>query len=296
VDQFPAVHGYLSFSFGNAGLAGSSVLELRHFLVARKEMRMMLSGWLGECGRIIGTTIVLTTLYLILQQAWLAVPALVSGVAFLERPSAAELERETNQVAAASQTALQATPAGVRRDVWQLGFHLGYVSQLVGSYAMSAEKVQAAARQFTEPILLQANTLSLGLGLGQVTALPTRTVDDFVRLTDRIEADETGLAEHITRVYSPHHRHLFLLGMHLGTEAARIESSNGSLSLPPRPRIRRHATLAGVPPAVWEPLAAPPGYREQPTEVLARYRNGLAALVASLSSATPGRPSERAGR
>jgi hypothetical protein len=74
--------------------------------------------------------------------------------------------------------------------------------------------------------------------------------------------------------------------MHLGTEAARIQWSGGSLSLPPRAQIRRHATLAGIPPAIWEPLAAAPGYREQPGEVLARYRDGLTALVATLSSAT----------
>ena len=121
-----------------------------------------------------------------------------------------------------------------------------------------------------------------------VTPLVTRTLDDFARLTDRIEADETGLAEHINRAFSPYHRHLFLLGMHLGTEAARIQSSGGSLSLPPRAQIRRHATLAGIPPVLWEPLAAAPRYGEQPGEVLARYRNDLTALAANLSPATHG--------
>ena len=113
---------------------------------------------------------------------------------------------------------------------------------------------------------------SLGgcLGLAPVTFLVTRTLDDFARLTQRIEADETGLAERVTVAFSRHHRHLFLLGMHLGTEAARIQWSGGSLSLPPCVQIRRHATLAGIPPAIWEPLAAAPGYREQPAEVLAR--------------------------
>jgi hypothetical protein len=78
-----------------------------------------------------------------------------------------------------------------------------------------------------------------------------------------------------------------LLGMHLGAEAARIQGSGGKISLPPRAQIRLHATLSGIPPAIWEPLAAAPGYREQPSEIVARYRDGLGALVASLSAAPP---------
>jgi hypothetical protein len=246
---------------------------------------LMLSHRIGQRGRIIGITIVITTLYLLLQQVWLGMTGLLSGHSFLERPSAAELEQEAKAVAEASKNALQNAPASSRPNVLQLGFYLGFVSQVVGSYAMSAEAVQAQARQLTEPSLLEANRLSQILGLGPVTPLTTRTLDDFARLTNRIEADETGLAKRITRTYSPYHYHLFLLGMHLGTEAARIQGTAGSLSLPPRAQIRLHATLTGIPPMIWEPLAAPPGYREQPGEVVARYSNGLKALVASLSSA-----------
>jgi hypothetical protein len=245
----------------------------------------MILSRIGERGRIIGITIVITILYLLLQQVWLGVADLVSGHTFLERPGAAELEQKAKEVAMQSENALRSTPAGTRQNIVQLGFYLGFVSQVVGSFAMSAEAVQAQARQLTEPSLLEANRLSQILGLGPVNALTTRTLDDFARLTNRIEADETGLAGRITRTYSPHHYHLFLLGMHLGTEAARIQGTAGSLSLPPRAQIRLHATLTGIPPAIWEPLAAAPGYREQPSEVVARYRNGLTALLASLSPA-----------
>jgi hypothetical protein len=242
---------------------------------------------IGERGRIIGITIVITVLYLLLQQVWLGMTGLLSGKSFLERPTAAELEQEAKRVAEASKAALQTAPASSRHDIWHLGFHLGYVSEFVGSYAMSAEEVQVKARQLTEPVLVEANRLAESLGLGSVSPLVTQTLDDFGRLTNRIEADETQLAERINRAYSPHHRHLFLLGMHLGAEAARIQGSGGKISLPPRAQIRRHATLTGIPPAIWEPLAAPPGYREQPSEVVTRYRNGLGALVASLSAAPP---------
>ena len=238
----------------------------------------------GERGRIIGITIVITVLYLLLQHVWLAMAGLLSGQSFLERPSAAELQEQAKKVAEASKDALRTTPASSRHDIWHLGFHLGYVSEFVGSYAMSAEEVQAKARQLTEPVLKEANRLAQTLGLGSVSPFVTQTLDDFGRLTDRIEADETRLGERIARAYSPLHRHLFLLGMHLGAEAARIQGSGGKISLPPRAQIRLHATLTGIPPAIWEPLAAPPGYREQPGEVVARYRNGLGALVASLSA------------
>jgi len=153
---------------------------------------------------------------------------------------------------------------------------------------MSAEDVQAKARQLTEPMLREADGVAQTFGLGRVSPLVIRTLDDFARLTDRIESDETGLAERITRAFSPLHRHLFLLGMHLGTEAARIQNSGGSLSLPPRAQIRHHATVAGIPPALWEPLAAAPRRGEQPGEMLARYRDGLTALVATLSPPTFG--------
>jgi hypothetical protein len=242
---------------------------------------------LGENGRIIGITIVLTTLYLLLQQIWLQLPTLLTGSHFFERPSAAELRREAEEVAQASRKTLQSAPPSARHDIWQLGFHLGYASEFVGSYAMSAADVQAKARQLTEPVLVEANRLSQVLGLGPVNPLVTRTLDDFARITQRIEADETGLAKRISETLSPYHHHLFLLGMHLGTEAARIVGSNGSLSLPPRTQIRRHATVIGIPPALWEPLATAPRPGEQPGEVLARYRNGLTTLGASLSAPSP---------
>ncbi|MGH7927397.1 MAG: hypothetical protein ACREQV_06355 [Candidatus Binatia bacterium] len=78
---------------------------------------------------------------------------------------------------------MQTAPAGSRHDIWQLGFYLGYVSQFVGLYAMSAENVQAKARQLAEPILFQANSLSQGLG--HVAPLSTRTLDDFAPLVTR---------------------------------------------------------------------------------------------------------------
>ena len=92
---------------------------------------------------------------------------------------------------------------------------------------MSAEDVQAKARRAAEPVLHEANSLAQTLGLGPVTPLATRTLDDFARLTQRIEADETELGERITHELSSHHHHLFLLGMH---PAPKQRASNGAVA------------------------------------------------------------------
>jgi hypothetical protein len=244
----------------------------------------MLSSRVVEYGRIFGVTAVVAALYIALQQVWLALPALLPVTTIAERPTAAELAKETREVALASERVLRSAPMTARQDVWQLGFFLGQASQFLGSFAMSAPDVQEKAARIAEPLLRHANELSTTLGLGAMTPLPVRTLDDFTRLTERIEADELGFAARIAGAYSRHHRHLFLLGMHLGTESARIEGSNGSLSLPPRAQIRRHATVTGIPPQLWEPLTATPGIREQPAEVLARYRNGVNALATALAA------------
>ena len=90
-----------------------------------------------------------------------------------------------------------------------------------------------------------------------------------------------ALAGRFERQLSLHHRHLYLLGMHLGTESARVETTAGGIASPETLLIRRHATAAGIAPGLWKPLASPPGL-ETPAQIVARYRAGLAALDASL--------------
>ena len=94
---------------------------------------------------------------------------------------------------------------------------------------------------------------------------------------------------------SPLHRHLYLLGVHLGGEASRIEDSGGKFSLPPASLIGRHATLAGVPAALWQPLAAEPK-DEPPQQVLQRYRAALQALADELARRDAADRASRGGR
>ena len=115
------------------------------------------------------------------------------------------------------------------------------------------------------------------LGLGSITMLPMRTLDDFHQLPERIESDETGVAERVGSQLSPRHKHLFLLAMHVGAEWARVRGSEGELLAPDRDRIGRHATLAGIPPGLWEPLATRPSSSGGEL-VMADYRKAIDTL------------------
>jgi hypothetical protein len=146
---------------------------------------------------------------------------------------------------------------------------------------MSSPEVQAAARQRAAPHLAVARQQGLWLGLGEVDALPVRSLREFTDLGARYEADENGLAARVEQQLSPLHRHLYLLGAQVGAEMARVDDSGGRFALPPATPIRRHAVLAGIDGAVWQPLIAEPR-DEAPTHVVQRYRRAVDALAAEL--------------
>ncbi len=190
--------------------------------------------------------------------------------------------KKPNEVAAASRDALQRLPPGHRMATLRLGYELGTISQLVGSYAMSPPEVQAAARQRAAPRLAAAQQQAQLLGLGEVAALPVRSLREFTELAARYEADESGLAARVEQQLSPLHRHLYLLGVMVGGEAARVEDSGGRFALPPATPIRRHAVLAGIAAPVWQPLIVEPR-DETPEQVLQRYRRAVDALAAEVA-------------
>jgi hypothetical protein len=164
----------------------------------------------------------------------------------------------------------------------RLGYALGYTSQLLGGYAMSPPAVQAAARHRAEPMLAAARQQATALGLGEVQALPVRSLREFTELGARYEADENGLAARVEQQLSPLHRHLVLLGAQVGGEMARVDDSGGQYALPPATPIRRHAVLAGIAAAVWQPLIVEPR-DETPAQVVQRYRHAVDALAAEVA-------------
>lgn len=241
-----------------------------------------------ETWRVLAYTLVIALAFIALGRLQLALfsasgtETLLQQIGLLDRNPEAKLRAQAAEVAAASREALQRLPAGHRLSTLRLGYELGYTSEWVGSFAMSQAQVQAQARAVGEPHLALARELAAQLGLAEVSALPVRTLKEFTELNQRYENDEDGLAARVQARLSPLHRHLFLLGAQLGCEAARVEGSGGKNALPPASLIRRHATLAGIDAALWQPLTLAP-HDETPAQVLARYRAALNALAAGLA-------------
>lgn len=207
----------------------------------------------------------------------LASTGLFEHAGLLEIEPDAELRGQAVAVAEASKDAIARLPAGHRLAALQMGYQIGYASALTGSVAMSSQDLQQKVRWLAGRHVEVARQMAGQLGIEPEAPLTTTTLQQFTTMTSRIEDDEAGSAGRIERQLSPLHRHLFLLGAHLGTEHARIETTGGQLTSPPARLIRRHATLAGIDIALWRPLAiAPAG--ETPQQVVERYRAALAGL------------------
>jgi len=250
-------------------------------------MSMLSMRW-GETWRVLAYTAAIAMAFVLLGRLEMA---LFSGFGVENRLALpgggvaredAALAREAEAIALQSRAALERVP-GRRLAAFRIGYDLGYASSILGSFSMSAPAVQAKVRPIGERHLAIARELTAALGLGEVGVLAARTPKEYVALTERFEADENGLAARIEGRLSPAHRQLYLLGAQVGNEAATVESSGGAMLQPPVTLIRRHATLAGVAPDLWLPLALQPR-GETPAQALARYHSALDALVADLSA------------
>ena len=116
--------------------------------------------------------------------------------------------------------------------------------------------------------------------------LRVSNADEFGRVPTRLDADELGLAARLEAATSRRHRHLLLLGVHVGVAAALADATAGELQNPLRDYIGRHATLAGVPPAAWEPVAREAS-GATPQEKLAAYQTALSGLEMAVAQLGP---------
>jgi len=230
--------------------------------------------------RFLAITLGITAMYMALDRLWLALTPM------LAQTFNAGQERKWNDeaagVARSSRDAERRLPASARLIAYRLGVEVGYCSNVLGSFAMSPPEIQVRAREAMEPRLSSARDLAHALGLEELPLVPVATVEQFGRISERIDADETGLATRLEAVTSRRHRHLFLLGMHVGVSAALADVMQGQMFSPVRTNIGHHATLAGVPAAAWEPVArAPEG--ATPQDRTAAYRAALAVLEKAVS-------------
>lgn len=205
----------------------------------------------------------------------------------LTRSKAADerLAAEAEEVAARSRAGAAMLPPGHRLAAFRLGYELGWASEFAGSYAMSEPNIQQQAAKIADAHLAiaRAQARAIGVDTPEVAPLPSRTPTDFARLEQRFEADENGLAGRVEARLTPIHRHLFLLGVNVGSNAAMVESSRGERSSPQVSSIHRHATLAGIAPAAWQPLAADPA-RAAPAAVLEQHRRAVAEVMAAIAA------------
>jgi hypothetical protein len=252
----------------------------------------------AEVWRVLAYTLAIAIAFVVvgrLQLALFSAPGTqqwLQRMGWVQADPAAALRQQTETIAAASQAALQRLPRGHRMAALRLGYELGYASQLIGVRAMSAPEARAFGQQQAAPHTALAAQIAAQWGLGEAQPLGAESLREFTELGTRYEADESGLAARIESRMSPLHRQLYLLGIQLGGEAARIEDSGGRFSLPPESLIARHATLAGIEPGLWRPLAAPPAPGEPPAMVVQRYRAALEALRVAVTAqdAADGRP------
>jgi len=242
----------------------------------------------GETWRVLAYTLAIALAFIALEQAQLAVfklPAtalLLHRAGWLDANPQAALQEQAAQVAEASREALPRLPPGHRTAALRLGQELAYANYLVAGHAMAPPSIKASARQRVSPRLDAARGHAAAFGLGGFDLLPADTLKQFTELCQRYEADENGLAARIEQRASPLHRHLYLLGAQLGCEAARVDESGGRFALPPATPIRRHAVLAGIDEAVWQPLIAEPR-EESPAQVQQRYRRAIDTLMAAVA-------------
>lgn len=233
-----------------------------------------------ERRRFLLATLAITLLYLGIQAIWMQGAAELAHRGWTVNDPAPTYADEAAALADRSRPRETALPAGFSRQVFQLGYEYGYLSQWLGGYGQQPEDVM---RQLSRPVEMHQrhlDELAGQLGVAPVERLPVRTAADFSRLTQRIEEDPTGVAGRIEQVGSPRLRHLFLLGAHVGTMNASLESPGDMTPIPATQLIGMHATLAGVPENLWRPLGrvtrgAPEAIRREYRDVTARLEGAL---------------------
>ena len=233
--------------------------------------------------RFVLVTLGITAMYVGLQQTWLSLSPLAE---LIESRSEGSWPQEAATVASVARDADHRLPPEWRVAAFRLGYHVGYLTELFGFFAMAPEEARNKVRTLSAERIKAAEDLALVMGVGPAAALPVTTVGEFGRVEERIEQDELGLAARVEQKASVRHRHLLLLGMHLGVATALADMSGGKTQNPLRQYIGHHATVARVPPGVWEP-AARVHEAATPEQSAKAYQDALAALEAAIGQLGP---------
>ncbi len=206
--------------------------------------------------RFIAATFAVAFLYLALQATWTRLGAVLAQQSWMPAWFTDDLAEEARQIEEQSaQRESQLTPAH-REAAYALGFHLGYSAVVLGPGAASNAAREESRRQLLPEAERARRHVQL-LEIGEAKPFDVSTPIKYLRLAAAIEADETGLAARIESRMTPRHKQLFLLGALVGAAAGQVyvasRQPEPAWPVPP-PAIGHHATLAGVPRALWKPL------------------------------------------
>lgn len=231
--------------------------------------------------RFLLATLAVTLLYLAVQALWMRVAVETSHLGWTVNDPAQTYAQEAVEVMAQSRPREAALDPRWPRWTFQLGYAYGYLSQWLGGYGQQPDALMQQLEQPVAPFQQRLDSVAQAMGVAPVERLPVRTAADFSQLTQRIEDDPQGVAARVAERGSPRLRHLFLLAAHVGTQSAALESPpSGMVPVPATALIGKHATLAGVPEALWRPLSRVG--RGNPDERLREYRDAAGRLEQSL--------------
>lgn len=235
--------------------------------------------------RFLLAAVVVAGLYVGLQETWLLLSnwlverRSIPTVA-LTGPIAAEAERVA-QISAGREATL---PLSHRRAAFRLGFDIGYIGGSLGFASVGRGLDAEQARQTLQSRLKESQRLATELGAGEASPLPIGSVQQYLHLSDVIESDVTGLAGRVEAATTPRHKHLYLMGAHVGLLTAQIDSAaalrNGVWPTP-NLKFARHAALAGASRSTWEPLLTVSGATDD-AHVASRYYAAVATFENAL--------------
>lgn len=239
-----------------------------------------------ERRRFLLATVVITLLYLGIQEVWMRAAAELAHRGWTVNDPAQTYAAEAMEIAQSSRQRELALGPDFPQKVFRLGFEYGYLSQFLGGYGQQPDAVMQQLSRPVEAHVHRFHALAEQLGVAPITRLPVHTAADFSELTRRIDDDPEGVAMRIEQVGSRRLRHLFLFAAHTGTQAAALETPGDVAPIPATLRIGMHATLAGIPEALWRPLSKTS--RGSRAEMHRNYR----ASVTQLENALADRPAQ----
>lgn len=226
-------------------------------------------------------TLALAGVYLLLQHFWMGLAGW--GQDWLQERGQPSLSQQAADVRERSRAAEARLPPERRVQAFRLGFEMGFLAQSLGSVALSDEPARQQMESSVLPRADHADRLAEEMGLGPAHWPRVETLAQFVRLQERFEVDEGGLAARIEARLSPRHRELYLVGVHTGINEVAVRATVEAFNDLSVRLMTQHATRASLPPAAFEALTRPPVGSSAEKRLEAR-RAALRALEVAIAA------------